>query len=241
MLIALAIGVGVGLLYLVLFILLPKIMSYLVFVLCALTLIVAAILLLVQPIKLMAFEGNTWNIIIAIALIILAIFIFAYIFCQKQELELASIFLTYANLFLKENAILFLYIPLFIVLSFGLVVLIIWQFIAFTSINAPTWDAANLFRSITPNLFLVVLNFIEFVWGIQFIRDCRNHKTIQLTTSFRATPSSGTSTSTTPRPFTAQGQSTDSSARTGAALLLDRSSMPSSVYSDWSLTSSTYV
>lgn len=77
---------GVGLLYLVLFILLPKIMSYLVFILCALTLLAAAIILLVQPIKLMAFENNTWNIIFGIILIILAIFIFAYIFCQSQEL-----------------------------------------------------------------------------------------------------------------------------------------------------------
>jgi hypothetical protein len=171
MLIGLAIGACVGLIYMIVFVLLPKITTYLAFVFCSLTLLAAGIVVIVQPIKLLAFSGNVWNIIIGIGLILLAICFMAFVFCQGREIELASIFLTYGNVFLKENFVLFAYILLFILFSFGLVVLCVWQFISFGSVNQPTWQAADLYKTIQQNYVLQVLNFIEFVWGLQFIRD----------------------------------------------------------------------
>lgn len=145
-LIALVIGACVGLLYMVIFIIIPKVMTSAVFVLSALTLLVAGILLIIQPLKLLAFDGNAWNIIIGVVLIILAIIQLVFLFCQSREIELASIFMFYANIFLKENWVLFLYIPLFMVCSFGLVVLCVWQFIAFGSIGEPTWQQSNAYK-----------------------------------------------------------------------------------------------
>ena len=170
-LIALGISACIGLLYMVIFIIIPKVMTYAAFVLAAIVLLVAGILLIVQPLKLLAFQGNSSNIIIGIILILVAIFLVVLLFCQQEEIELASIFLTYANMFLKENAFLFGYIPLFMVMSFGLFVLCAWQFIAFGSKNEPSWSSDRVFMQIDQNEFLQVLNGIEFVWGIQFIRD----------------------------------------------------------------------
>lgn len=137
--IALGIGACVGLLYMVLFIIIPKTMVYMAFVFAGLVLLTAGILMLVQPVKLLALSNSTWNIIIAIILIVLAILVVMFLFCQDRELELASIFLTHSNTFLKEKFVLFAYIPLFMLFSFGLFVLCVWQFVSFGSIGQPTW------------------------------------------------------------------------------------------------------
>ena len=69
---------------------------------------------------------------------------------------------------------LFAFIPLFMLFSFGLFVLCVWQYIAFGSKGDPTWTSTNVYKEIDQHTFLQVLNFIEFVWGIQFIRDSFN-------------------------------------------------------------------
>lgn len=127
-------------------ILIPKIMTYLAFVLCALVVLIAGILLIVQPVKLLAFHGNGWNIFIGIVLIILAIIMVLFLFCLRQEIELASIFLHYSNVFLKDKPILFAFIPLFMLFSFGLFVLCVWQYVAYGSINTPTWQKSHVYK-----------------------------------------------------------------------------------------------
>lgn len=66
----------------------------------------------------------------------------------------------YSNIFLKENSILFLYIPAFIIFSSGLVVLCIWQFIAFGSYHKPEYFKGNLYYSSGQSIILQVLNAI---------------------------------------------------------------------------------
>jgi len=77
----------------------------------------------------------------------------------------------YSNVFLKENALVFLYVPVLLLLSFGLVVLCIWQYVAFGTNSKPTFTEGDLYYSSSQHIFCQVLNFIEFVWGIQFLRD----------------------------------------------------------------------
>lgn len=67
----------------VVFILIPKVMTYAAFVLAALVLLIAGILLIVQPMKLLAFQGNSMNIIIGVILILLAILFIIFLFCQQ--------------------------------------------------------------------------------------------------------------------------------------------------------------
>lgn len=159
-LIGLLISALVGLVYMILFIILPGKLTFAIFILSAITLLTAGILLIVQPLKLLAFHGNVWNIIIGIILIIIAIALVIFMFCQKQEIEVGSIFLTYANNFLKDRVVLFALIPLFMLMSFGLVVLCAWQYIAIGSANTPTWTPPHVYKHIRFSIVLQILNII---------------------------------------------------------------------------------
>ena len=159
-LIGLIISACVGLVYMIVFIIIPAKLTYAVFILSALTLLTAGILLIVQPLKLLAFHGNVWNIIIGVVLILLGVALVVFLFCQKQEIEVGSIFLQYANNFLKDKPVLFALIPVFMLCSFGLVVLCAWQYIAIGSANAPTWTPPQIYKHIQNNIFLLVLNVI---------------------------------------------------------------------------------
>jgi hypothetical protein len=77
----------------------------------------------------------------------------------------------HSDIFLKETPLVYLYIPLFIILTIGLLVLIIWQYIAFGTQYSPIFDKNKVYYSSNHNIPLQICNFIELVWGIQFLRD----------------------------------------------------------------------
>ena len=56
-------------------------------------------------------------------------------------------------------------------LTIGFLVLIAWQFIAFGTANYPTFERGNIYYHSGHNIFLQVLNVIELIWGMQFLRD----------------------------------------------------------------------
>lgn len=157
---ALSIGACIGLIYLIVVVFLPRVITYFAFILAFASLLTAAIILIVQPIKLLSETSNTWNIIIGVILITIAVLILIFFFCYQQEIELGSIFIYHANVFLKENIAIFAYVLLFIALSFGLVVLCIWQFIAFGSYNSPYLIKGNLYYSSGQSIVLQILNVI---------------------------------------------------------------------------------
>ena len=81
-LLTLLIALGVGIIYLAAFILLPKIMTYAVFILAFVTLLIAGIILIVQPIKLLEYSNSVWNLILGIILIIVSIILLIFFFCH---------------------------------------------------------------------------------------------------------------------------------------------------------------
>ena len=52
------------------------------------------------------------------------------------------------------KVIVFAYIPLFIVLTFLLIVLIIWQYVAFGTQNKPTYNDGDLYKTSNLNVAL---------------------------------------------------------------------------------------
>lgn len=78
------------------------------------------------------------------------------------------------NTFLKTDPVVFLYIPLFIILTLGLITLIVWQYVAFGTANPTHLREGDLFRSSSHNIVLQILNAIELIWGLQFLRDACN-------------------------------------------------------------------
>ena len=86
--------------------------------------------------------------------------------------------MVHANNFLKETPLVLGYIPLFLLLTAGLVVLFIWQYIAFGTFHEPYLNRKeDLYYSSGTSWVLQILNIIEFVWGLQFLRDaCKKYK-----------------------------------------------------------------
>lgn len=81
----------------------------------------------------------------------------------------------HANTFLKSDPMVFLYIPLFILLTLGLIALILWQYIAFGTSNETKLLPGDVYRSSSHNILLQILNAIELIWGLQFLRDGCNY------------------------------------------------------------------
>jgi hypothetical protein len=81
---ALLLGLCVGILYLVIVILIPKIMTNLAFVLAFTSLITIGILMIKQPIKILDYSGNFWNIFFGFLFIIIAIFFVIFYFCYQE-------------------------------------------------------------------------------------------------------------------------------------------------------------
>jgi magnesium-transporting ATPase (P-type) len=98
---SLAIGACIGLIYLIAVVLLPRMMTYLAFILAFAALLAGSIILLVQPIKLLQHDSNGWNLFLGIFFIVISVVLLIFFFCYQQEIELASIFLNYANVLLK--------------------------------------------------------------------------------------------------------------------------------------------
>ena len=69
----------------------------------------------------------------SIACFILFLIIMFMFFLYTNEKKFQGIFLQYAGLFLSENPYVLLYIPLYLLLTLGLVALIVWQHCCFSS------------------------------------------------------------------------------------------------------------
>jgi hypothetical protein len=77
---------------------------------------------------------------------------------------------------------------LFLVLFCGLVVLLLFQHLGFSNMGHAD---NNFFNFLNPGL-LGVLNVLEFLWGLQFLRDACKNRPTQSHSSPRAMRSSGT-------------------------------------------------
>lgn len=157
-LLSLLFGLCVGIIYMVLVTCCPKIMLKLVFVGVFLLLLFAGIFILAKPINF--FHPNVWNILLGVALIITGLVFLAYMACNSRELQLAGIFLEHGNIFLKTDPLVWAYIPLFLILTAGLIVLIVWQYIAFGTVYPTYYNQGDIYRSSSHSIPLQILNAI---------------------------------------------------------------------------------
>ena len=162
-------GFLVGLLYLALVGCFPRYMTLASFVLGFLILLATGLYISFRPVHL--FVNNSLTIFLAVLLILLGIAYVFYMIFYKKQIELGSILIHHSNTFLRESYPIFLYIPLFLIATIAFLILIVWQFIAFGTAYKPTFEASNIYYHSTHNWFLQVLNVIELIWGIQFLRD----------------------------------------------------------------------
>jgi len=92
-------------------------------------------------------------------------------FVYSNQLRLQGIFLDYSRRFLHEVSSTLFYIPIFIIFKIGLFALFIFQHCAFSSSH----HSNNNFFDFSNPGFLGVLNILELIWGLRFLRDACNY------------------------------------------------------------------
>ena len=158
------------------------------------------------------FNGQYWlRILLAVLAVLIAVVLIVDLCLYRNELRFQGIMLKYASRFLSENPSNFVYLLFFLLLMVGLFALFLFQHICFSNIRRVN---NNFFDFANPGV-LGILNILELLWGLQFLRDACNFAATQSCSSCRATQPTGTGT----RPTSSTPPSTDSSATTGAALL----------------------
>jgi len=110
--------------------------------------------------------GNSIKIITAVVCFLLAILLLVMICMYSSEVKFQGIMLEYAVRFLNENPFTFSYIPLYLIFTAGLFALILWQAACFSS----SWGKLSFLSGGVWG----VLNILEFIWGLQFLRDSCN-------------------------------------------------------------------
>jgi hypothetical protein len=99
----------------------------------------------------------------------------------RNSLKIQGIFLDYGRQFLHEVKSAWAYLFIFFIFLTGFITLIVFQHLAFSSRSANNnnyWDFSN------PGV-LGVLNILEFIWGLQFLKDACNLEIIQSTSAFQ--------------------------------------------------------
>ena len=116
-------------------------------------------------------RGGHWlKIVVAVICFLLAILLLVMVCMYSSEVKFQGIMLEYATRFLNENPCTFAYIPVFLLFAIGLIALILWQQACFSS----WWGDYVGFG--TGGVW-GVLNVLEFIWGLQFLRDACKQST----------------------------------------------------------------
>ena len=67
---------------------------------------------------------------------------------------------------------------MFILLTAGLIVLCMFQHLAYLSHGDLQKQEKDVYLKLSPNILLFILNLIEFIWGLQFLKDLCNNDDI---------------------------------------------------------------
>lgn len=170
---------------------LPKFAAVWAIFLGSMTLIAAGVILLVDNPQ--GWNGaDIWRIVIGSILIVFGVIFFAMLCIYKRRIKITGVFLHYAAKFLGKHPINFVYIPIFILLLAGLIVLCLFQYLAFSSQAEPEAKDSDIYLQLSRNPVLTILTIIEFIWGTQFLKDSCTYHNIQLTLSYLEMLLSGT-------------------------------------------------
>jgi len=152
---------------------LPKIAVWVAFVLAIILLTITAIVFFVDSRSSLS-KATGWGIFLAILALVIALILLFYLIVHHKKISYCSIFLANASLMLKEKCITFFYILLFMVLTFVFSILIVFQYLAFSSVAAPTFNKDELYSQLSRNFWFMAPLVIETLWGLSFLRDACN-------------------------------------------------------------------
>lgn len=140
------------------------------------TVVAASLLLLAFGIILLAdnqavWNNSAWRIIIAVFCLILAMFFLTLVFCYRRRIKITGVLLFYAARFLAIQPVNFGFIFISLLFTIGLLVLCLFQYLAFSSHSEPEATEGDIFLGLRQSSALTILTIIEFIWGMQFLKD----------------------------------------------------------------------
>ncbi len=111
----------------------------------------------------------------------------------KDRIKVVAVFLYWAARFIKAKPVVLAYVPLFLLLTAGLIFLCFFQYLAFNSSSSPEEQEGDIYLQLPGNGTLTVLTLIEFIWGLQFLKDACTCGLTQSTSQSQEGLPSGTS------------------------------------------------
>ena len=134
-------------------------------------------ILAIATIAILAFIGKVGGtstvvtLMLGIILLCIAIMFACFLCFYRRRNKLLPIFLEWSAKFFKEHCVHFILTFVFVLLTAGLIVLCLFQHIAYISHNTPLKVQGDVYLQLNPNYVLFVFNLIEFIWGLQFLKD----------------------------------------------------------------------
>ena len=149
---------------------LPKVMVWLAFILAIVLLVITGILFLVDNNEELI-KAQGWAIFLALVAFFMAIILLVYVLINRKSIKYCGVFLQNSRLMLKESCLTFLYILLFMILTFVFGILIVFQYLAFVSSTSPAYSESSLYPELSRTFWFMCPLVIETIWGLSFLRD----------------------------------------------------------------------
>lgn len=92
----------------------------------------------------------------------------------RKRLLVSAMFLDFSTRFLGKKPINFVFIPIFLALTVGLIVLCLFEYLAVSSNGEPVKEKGDIYLHSKGSNILTALIIIEFIWGMQFLKDTCN-------------------------------------------------------------------
>lgn len=169
---SLLIALGLGCLWVLFVQCIPRIMASIATVCAILAVGAIGILALIGKIK---GTSPVVTLILGFVLIGIALMFACFLCFYRLRHKLVPIFLDWASKYFKEHCATFVITFVFVLLTGGLVVLCLFQHIAYISHSPLLKVPGDIYLQLNPNVLLFILNIVEFIWGLQFLKDsCKN-------------------------------------------------------------------
>lgn len=105
-------------------------------------------------------------------LVFLGVVLASSLFLCMKELRIWGIFLKYSGKFISSNLRILMVMPIFLLLTMGLMALFLFQLLAYWSPNTMVMQPNHPYHrpeSTSYTVMLTVLNFVWLYWGFSFL------------------------------------------------------------------------
>lgn len=129
---------------------------------------------------------------IAVVLTLCGILLLGFTWWSNHQIKVCSVFVDSATIFLRNSFSTILYIPLFIIITFAFIALIIFQYLSYSASKDVYVNPGDIYWNGSNLTLWNFLNGVELLWGIFILRDSCNSFINQLIFWFQEIPSNGT-------------------------------------------------